>query len=81
MQRLWLEYVRDITNARNGSTPMVNVPGQQDLSITHDECGYPLLPASLQVEKLTKKVGARLLREYFKEHYSKCSVLIYITSN
>lgn len=75
MKRLWLEYVRDILDKKNGVRPKTNVPKKPDLSLRFSDNGFPLLPEGLNPETIGKKSGVRLLREYLKEHHCMFNIL------
>lgn len=71
IRRVWLDYVRNILEEKEGGpTPIVNADAAVLLT---SQDGFPIFPDDFSVDKLKKKQGEKLLREYFKKNYGEWS--------
>lgn len=80
IQRLWLDYVREILDRQAGNYPRLQVskdlgqPANIDsepgtLTLGYSDDGFPRLPISLDIDKLNKRNACALLRKYLAENY------------
>lgn len=70
LQRLWLDYNREIRSRQSGSYPQVpNEHTNTSSGLRFSEDGFPMLPAELDCDSLNKKDLAELLRLYLGKNY------------